>query len=168
MGVRVRPVTESEYPAAGEVCVAAYREDGQLAGDYGSTLADVATRVRHGDVLVALDESDRIIGCVTFVMAGERYAELSAPGEAEFRMLAVDPGAQGQGVGAALVRACIELAESRGLSGLVICVRDWNATAQRLYHRFGFRRVPEKDWSPLPDVELLAMRLDLPVPVSAI
>lgn len=168
MEVRVRAATAAEYPAAGEVCVAAYHEDGQLAGDYENTLRDVASRVRHGDVLVALDESDRIIGCVTFVLAGERYAELSDPGEAEFRMLAVDPSAQGRGVGAALVKACIDLAEARQVSGLVICVRDFNVNAQRLYARFGFRRVPEKDWSPLPGVELLALRLDLPVPVRVI
>jgi ribosomal protein S18 acetylase RimI-like enzyme len=66
------------------------------------------------------------------------------------------------------VKACIDLAEARQVSGLVICVRDFNVNAQRLYARFGFRRVPEKDWSPLPGVELLALRLDLPVPVRVI
>jgi ribosomal protein S18 acetylase RimI-like enzyme len=163
MAVRVRVATELDYPVAGEVCVSAYREDGQLAGDYEMTLRDVASRAEHGRILVAVDESDEVLGCVTFVLAGQRYAELSSPGEAEFRMLAVDPSAQGQGVGGALVQACIDTAEQQELDGLVICVRDFNVNAQRLYARYGFRRVPEKDWSPLPGVELLAMRLDLPV-----
>ena len=166
MGVRVREATISEYSTAGEVCVAAYDADGQLVGGYENTLRDVAARVQHGQVLVAVEDSGRIVGCVTFVLAGQRYAELSGPGEAEFRMLAVDPDAQGRGVGAALVQACIDIAEKKTLSGLVICVRDFNVGAQRLYERFGFRRLPGKDWSPLPGVELLAMRLDLPVPAT--
>lgn len=166
MGVLVRPATEADYTAAGEVCVAAYQADGQLAGGYENTLRDVATRSLHGQVFVAVDESDRVLGSVTFVLAGQRYAELSKPGEAEFRMLAVDPSAQGQGVGAALVQACIDTAIAKDITALVICVRDWNSGAQRLYSRFGFQRVPELDWSPLEDVRLIGMRLDLPVVVA--
>jgi hypothetical protein len=33
--------------------------------------------------------------------------------------------------------------------------------AHRLYERSGFRRVPERDWTPTPEVPLLAFRLDL-------
>ncbi len=166
MTIRVRPAIAAEFASAGAVCVSAYREDGQLVGGYENTLVDVAGRAQHGDVLVAVNDADEIVGCVTFVVAGGRYAELSKPGEAEFRMLAVDPAAQGQGVGGALVRACIDLARSRDLSALVICVRDWNHSAQRLYQRFGFRRVPELDWSPLEGVLLVGMRLDLAVPAA--
>src|SRR6185369_16456080 len=122
MAVRVRVATELDYPVAGEVCVSAYREDGQLAGDYEMTLRDVASRAEHGRILVAVDESDEVLGCVTFVLAGQR--------EAELRMLAVDPSAQGQGVGGALVQACIDTAEQQELDGLVICVRDFNVNAQ--------------------------------------
>ena len=35
------------------------------------------------------------------------------------------------------------------------------ATAHRLYERLGFVRTPERDWSPSPDVDLLAYRLPL-------
>ena len=33
--------------------------------------------------------------------------------------------------------------------------------AQRLYERAGFVREPQRDWSPVPDVHLIAYRLDL-------
>jgi hypothetical protein len=33
--------------------------------------------------------------------------------------------------------------------------------AHRLYHRLGFTRLPERDWSPEPDIELLVYARDL-------
>jgi ribosomal protein S18 acetylase RimI-like enzyme len=169
MAVRVRPAIEAEFEVAGAICVAAYRADGQLppanqatGHDYSITLADVAGRAEHADVLVAVDDADdAVLGCVTFAHPGTRFAELSRPGEAEFRMLGVAPRAQGRGVGAALVQACIDRATDLEFRAIVICVRDFNDTAKRLYSRFGFVRVPELDWMPVPDVKLEALRIDL-------
>jgi hypothetical protein len=33
--------------------------------------------------------------------------------------------------------------------------------AHRLYERLGFTRLPERDWSPLPGVHLMAYGLEL-------
>ena len=33
--------------------------------------------------------------------------------------------------------------------------------AHRLYERFGFTRAPERDWSPVPGVDLIAFALNL-------
>ncbi len=52
---------------------------------------------------------------------------MCAPGEAEFRMLAVDPTAQGRGAGAALVEACVVRAIELGCTAVTICVRDGHA-----------------------------------------
>lgn len=145
--------------------MAAYEADGQLKGEhgYGDVLADVSTRAASGEVLVAVDEvTDAVLGSVTFVLPGTPFAELAGPGEAEFRMLAVDPGAQGRGVGAALAGACVDRAAALGCTAVVICVRAGMAdSAHRLYARLGFVRSPEKDWSPLAGVDLLGLRLDL-------
>jgi ribosomal protein S18 acetylase RimI-like enzyme len=161
--VHVRSATPADYEAIGRLSVAAYEADGQLGAgtDYARVLADVATRAAAGDVLVATGPGDEVLGSVLFVLPGSRYAELSQPGEAEFRMLAVDPAAQGRGVGQALVEACITRARARQASAIVICVRDFSAAAQRLYQRLGFVRRPELDWKPLETVQLLALRLDL-------
>ncbi|MCW3839436.1 GNAT family N-acetyltransferase [Micromonospora yasonensis] len=165
-GPIVRRAEPADHPAVARLTVAAYEADGQLKGEngYGAVLADVATRAETGEVLVAVDEATgAVLGAVTFVLAGTPYAELSGPGEAEFRMLAVDPAAQGRGAGAVLVQACVARATELGCRAVVICVRSgMAASAHRLYARFGFVRVPEKDWSPQPGVELLGLRLELP------
>ncbi|MFD6564300.1 GNAT family N-acetyltransferase [Micromonospora profundi] len=164
-GLRVRPAEASDFPAVARLTVAAYEADGQLKGEhgYGEVLADVATRADSGEVLVAVDEATgAVLGSVTFVLPGTRFAELAGPGEAEFRMLAVDPAAQGRGVGAVLAQACVDRAAELGCTAVLICVRaGMAAPAHRLYERLGFVRVPEKDWSPLPGVDLLGLRLDL-------
>ncbi|WP_018587751.1 GNAT family N-acetyltransferase [Salinispora arenicola] len=165
MSVLIRPVEPADHAAVARLTVAAYEADGQLKGEHGyaDVLADVDSRVAHGEVLVAVDVGTKaVLGSVTFVLPGTRYAELSEAGEAEFRMLAVDPAAQGRGVGAALVEACVTRASELGCSAVVICIRDGLATsAQRLYQRRGFVRAPELDWSPLAGVLLRGLRLSL-------
>ncbi len=163
-GLSVRTAEPADFAAIARLTVAAYRADGQLDGEHGyeRVLADVPSRAAAGALLVAVDAvTGEVLGAVTFVLPGTRYAELSAPGEAEFRMLAVDPAAQGRGVGEALARACVARAIELGCRGVVICARSFATSAQRLYARLGFVRAPELDWSPLPGVELLGLRLDL-------
>ncbi|MEW2472944.1 MULTISPECIES: GNAT family N-acetyltransferase [Micromonospora] len=164
-GPLVRPAVPADYPAVARLTVAAYEADGQLKGEngYADVLADVAGRAAHGEVLVAADPATgQLLGSVTFVLPGSPYAELCGPGEAEFRMLAVDPAAQGRGTGAALVEACVARATELGCTALVICVRDGLAeSAHHLYRRHGFTRTPHLDWTPLPNVHLLALRRPL-------
>ncbi|CCH21135.1 GNAT family N-acetyltransferase [Micromonospora lupini] len=165
-GLLVRLADATDFPAVARLTVAAYEADGQLKGEhgYGAVLADVSTRAASGEVLVAVDEATgAVLGSVTFVLPGTPFAELSGPGEAEFRMLAVDPAAQGRGVGAALAQACVDRAAELGCTAVVICVRAGMAvSAHRLYERLGFVRMPEKDWSPVEGVALLGLRLELP------
>jgi ribosomal protein S18 acetylase RimI-like enzyme len=165
MTVRVRPATPADYPEIARLTVDAYTADGQLTTEaaYAPVLADVAGRADAGELLVAVD-GQRVLGAVLFVHPGGHYAEVSGPGEGEFRMLAVDPAAQGRGAGRALVRACVERAVAVGCHAIVISVRDFARAAQRLYDGAGFTRLPERDWSPAPQVRLLALRLELPNP----
>ncbi|WP_018351396.1 GNAT family N-acetyltransferase [Longispora albida] len=162
----IREAVPAEYERAGQVCVAAYRAAGQVTPEterYATVLADAGTRARECDLLVAAGDDGAILGTVTFCVAGQEYAELAQPGEAEFRMLAVDPAAQGRGVGEALSRACVERARELGCSALVLCTREDAVAgpARRLYARLGFTRTPGLDWEPLPGVELHAWRLEL-------
>jgi ribosomal protein S18 acetylase RimI-like enzyme len=161
--VRVRAARPEDHAAISRISVAAYEADGQLKGEipYAATLADVTSRAAAGEIYVAVDAGEVVLGAVTFVLPGSPYAELSGPGEAEFRMLAVDPVAQGRGVGEALARACVRRAGELGCTAVVICTRDFAAPAHRLYTRLGFVREPERDWSPMPGVRLLALRLKL-------
>jgi GNAT superfamily N-acetyltransferase len=157
--VDVRPATIDELSLVGELCVIAYVAGGHLSpeDDYARTLRDARTRAESAEILVAVRDH-RVVGTVTICPAGSRFAEVGRADESEFRFLAVAPEAWRTGVGEALVGACEERAQQRGLTAHVICVIDKNAAAHRFYDRLGFARLPERDWEPVPGVHLQAYR----------
>jgi len=57
--------------------------------------------------------------------------------------IAVDPDAQGHGVGRALMSAAEESARSRGFTGLHLSVHPSNVGAVEFYERLGWERQPE-------------------------
>jgi GNAT superfamily N-acetyltransferase len=156
--VLIRRARPDEYEQIGELTVRVYLAEGYIrtGSHYLGVLADVAGRAEKAEVMVAVDESDRLLGTVTYAGYGSPYAETAtAPDEAGFRMLVVDPAARGQGVGDALVRWCIERARQDGARVLRLSTQAGMASAARLYLRLGFTRTPDLDWSPEPDVDLL-------------
>ncbi|WP_344050625.1 GNAT family N-acetyltransferase [Streptomyces thermoalcalitolerans] len=169
MDFTIRPVEPGEYDTLGEITAQAYLQDGLL--DFGESdaylgeLRDVAKRAAAAEVLVAVADDNEVLGGVTFVPAGGPLAEISGPGEAEIRMLAVAHAARRRGVGEALVRACLDRA--RAMDGCVRVVLSTQSTmhsAHRIYERLGFVRTPERDWNPLPhidDITLLTYALTL-------
>lgn len=156
-----------EYEAVGELTVQAYRSvalDDFAAADteeYAPELRDVAGRAAAADVLVAL-AGGRLVGSVTYVPdTTGAMAEFDEPGTASIRMLAVDPGAQGAGVGKALTRACIERARAAGRRAVLLHSTEWMTAAHRMYEGLGFRRDTSLDWVVNPNLKLRAYRLDL-------
>ncbi len=165
MSAEVRTAAVHEYGRVAEIMLAAY---GSLPGfhlesSYAEELADVAGRAASTIQLVAVDgTSGAIVGAVTYL--GDRsspYAEPMGPDEAAVRMLAVDPAAQGRGVGAALVQACIDRAREDGRSRLVLHTTEWMKAGQRLYERLGFRRAPERDGVVAGRIHLQGYVLDI-------
>ncbi len=158
----IRNATLDDYPAIGELTVHAYEAHGHLSAEteYRKTLADVAGRASAGEIIVAV-EGDDVLGAVLLVQPGSEFSEMAGSGEAEFRMLAVSPKAQRRGIGERLVSACLERARAAGAHRVVISARDFVEAPLRLYARMGFVRVPERDWSPVPGVQLVALRFDL-------
>ncbi len=161
MAVGVREVRPDEYAALGDLTVAAYLEvGGDDYPDYLEEIRDVATRAAACPTLVAVD-GDRVLGGLTYVPGpGTAYSESEREGDAGFRMLAVDPVAQGRGIGRLLVEASVGRAISEGKARLVLLTTSRMTAAQRLYERLGFRRAPELDWR-VDEVQLLGFALDL-------
>ncbi|MBM6403307.1 GNAT family N-acetyltransferase [Phycicoccus sp. CSK15P-2] len=141
----------------------AYAADGHVTPEhpYAATLLDAAGRARDAVLLVATAGDGRLVGTATFVPPGTPFAELGRDDEAEVRMLAVLPEARGAGVGQLLADECVRRARDAGCSALALSSGTWMVAAHRLYARMGFARTPERDWSPQPDVDLVAYRLDL-------
>jgi ribosomal protein S18 acetylase RimI-like enzyme len=160
----VRPVEASEYEAVGRLTVDVYAAilGDQLGPAYAEELLQVAHRAEHAVVLVAVQPDGGIVGSVTYVPGpGGPYAEFPDGNEAGIRMLAVWPYGQRQGVGTALVEACLALARRDGRERVSLHTTPAMVAAQRFYQRLGFRRAPERDWEPRPGLLLLGYVLEL-------
>jgi ribosomal protein S18 acetylase RimI-like enzyme len=111
-------------------------------------------------VLVAVGHDATILGGVAYVPGPENpMSELERDGEAGIRMLAVDPTAQGLGVGRALTVACLDRARAEGRAGMALYTRPANTAAQLLYDSLGFVRDAERDWEYEAGHWLWAFRL---------
>lgn len=158
--ITVQLATPDQYARVGELTLAAYRalSVDHLFGGYDERILQTETRANGAEVLVAVLD-DRVVGSVTYVGdSASEWSEWTEPGEAQFRLLAVDPSAQGLGVGVALVRACMERARASKHS-IMIHTTPWMQSAQRIYTRFGFVRRPDRDvpyeeWHEDPEWEL--------------
>ncbi|MGY1711022.1 GNAT family N-acetyltransferase [Geodermatophilus sp. SYSU D00758] len=156
----VEPARPEDHPAIAELTVRVYLGDGLAGPQYAEQLADVAGRADRAHLLVARD-GERLVGSVALVLEGDFGEVTESDDEAAFRMLVVDPAARGRGVGERLVTACLDRARAAGKRRMVLSTDVRMAGAHRLYSRLGFTRLPERDWAPLPGVELLVYAREL-------
>ena len=164
MDIITRPALDSELDAAGHLTAESFIGDGHVGREepYASRLRDGRDRAEQAELLVAVDpETGALLGSVTFAGPGTPYASLAREREGEFRMLAVTPAARGRGAGEALVRACLERGRELGLDRMVLSTQTDMVRAHRIYERLGFVRTPERDWSPMPGIELMTYALEL-------
>ena len=155
---RARP---DDFPRIGQLTFDVYVGGGLASPRYGEQLRDVAGRADRAELLVARDDDGRVVGSVALVLAGDFGEITESADEAAFRMLAVDPAVQGRGVGRLLVRTCLDRARAAGKRRMVLSTDRRMTTAQRLYERLGFTRLPERVWRPAPGVDLLVYAIDL-------
>lgn len=162
MPLLLRPAAPQEYDAVGRLTLDAYAANGYLAEDdfYAAHLLDAASRAADAELVVA-ELDGQLAGTVTFCPEGSRFREVGLPGEGEFRMLAVAPGARRRGVARALVGHVVGRSRDLGCDAVVLSSLPVQAEAHALYRSLGFARVPERDWSPAPGVELIGFRLPL-------
>jgi ribosomal protein S18 acetylase RimI-like enzyme len=156
----VEPARPEDWPAIAELTVRVYMAGGLASEGYAPELADVEGRAARSDLLVVRD-GGRVVGSVALVLDGDFGEVLASDDEAGFRMLVVDPAARGRGMGELLVTTCLDRARAAGKRRMVISTAPLMTAAHRLYERLGFTRLPERDWSPVPGVDLLVYALDL-------
>ena len=145
----------------GELCVSAY--DGLLPHDhfYIEVLRDAATRAADAVLLVAVD-GDQLLGTVTFVPEGGPLSEIAdARREPSSGCSRSPPPPRAAGSAPRCCSACSTTAARRAGTAVVCSSQPSMRAAHTIYERLGFERLPERDWSPVPDVDLLAFRVAL-------
>jgi GNAT superfamily N-acetyltransferase len=157
----VEAATPADHERIAELTVGVY-VGGRLASSaYTAELADVAGRAAVAELLVVRDDDGRIVGSVALALDGDFAQVTESDDEAGFRMLVVDPAVRGRGVGAALVEACLARARAAGRRRVVISTGTRMTAAHRLYEHLGFTRLPERDWTPVPGIDLLVYAREL-------
>jgi ribosomal protein S18 acetylase RimI-like enzyme len=157
----VRDARPAELAEIGDLRVAAYEAGGFLedASHYGETLRTLG-RDGSGQILAAVGEpTGQILGTVMLQLWPDAGHVVRGADEAEVRALAVAPEARGRGAGRALLQAVTGRARASGVRHLLLCTQTTMLAAQHLYTEGGFRRLPERDWSPVPGFTLLAYGL---------
>jgi ribosomal protein S18 acetylase RimI-like enzyme len=158
----IRLAVPEEYNALGRLTASAYLADGLVpdGSGYADTLRDAASRAEKAELWVCAGPAG-LLGTVTFCPLGSPYREIGTGSEGEFRMLAVAPEARGLGIGTALVRHCLDRSHDLGFTAVVLSSSKQMTAAHRIYAGLGFTRQPERDWSPVAGVDLLAFGVSL-------
>ena len=163
----IRDARPADGPAIGALTLAAY---GQYAAElpppyweaYRANILGTLADVTPAAQLVA-ERAGRVLGAVLLYPAGvvSRDGAASIVQWPEVRLLAVEPAARGQGVGDALMQACIQRARAVGAEALTLHTAPMMAAAMRLYARLGFEHVPALDFEPAPGLTVRGFRLTL-------
>jgi predicted N-acetyltransferase YhbS len=165
----IRDAAPHERAAAQKLTIAAYAQ-------FEASMEPTAWEGLHAAVLAALDapgpfdhivadQNGTLVGSVMLFPPAASRDTSNAGGRMiwpELRLLAVAPSARGQGVGGALVQACVERARAAGATGLGLYTSDSMRTAMALYERLGFTRVPAYDFHPAGNELVKAFVLELP------
>ncbi|WP_142024365.1 GNAT family N-acetyltransferase [Blastococcus colisei] len=159
--LRIDTASPADYDRIADLTVRTYIDGGLASPGYAAELADVAGRARKAELLVLRGEGDRVVGSVALVLQGDFGEVTESDDDAGVRMLVVDPSAQGRGLGKMLMTECLERSRAAGKRRMVLSTGSRMTAAQRLYERLGFTRVPERDWTPVPGVDLLVYSLYL-------
>jgi ribosomal protein S18 acetylase RimI-like enzyme len=101
------------------------------------TLEQLEEVVSNQTLLLARDEDGRVLGTLTFVLY-----RVSSGVKGRIEDVIVDESARGQGVGEALVREGMRLANEAGVLMLELTSMPYRQAANRLYRRLGFVRKP--------------------------
>lgn len=153
----VRDATLNEFPEIGELMVNVYS---QLEGfptpdeqpDYYEMLANIGhlTENPKTKLLIAISSNGKIGGGVVYFgdmkyygSGGTATRENNASG---FRLLAVDPGTRGKGVGRLLTKACIQMAKKENRNQMIIHSTKAMQIAWKMYENMGFKRSNDLDF----------------------
>jgi len=108
------------------------------------TVEGIKAYIDEGSMYLYREEGN-IVGAMAVTMCqGEDYhaidwaEQVSDDRVAVIHILAVSPDTQGKGIGSAIIREAIRMAESKGMQAIRLDALASNTPAHRLYERLGF------------------------------
>ena len=170
--ISIRLAGNGDVEGARAVLRAAYSEyesffPAENWAPYLKDILDLEGRADASELLVA-ELGDRIVGCVSYFPPGSKasypsdsYSERWPDDWSAIRLLAVDPGARGHGVGRRLTVVCTERAKEARAPAMGLHTTAPMGIARAMYERMGFERAPQYDFRPGPAVLVEAYKLSL-------
>jgi ribosomal protein S18 acetylase RimI-like enzyme len=149
----IRPYAPRDRDAVNAVARAAFAQYSEDYEDWPSFIEGIgrmADLALDADVLVA-EQDGMIVGAVAHVGPGQPRSAIFPPEWSVIRMLVVDPGGRGQGVGRKLVAGCLRLASGAGAPAVGLHTSPIMASALRMYESIGFVR--DRDLPPIRGVQ---------------
>lgn len=163
--LHIRDARADDYEAIRDVTLSAYQEFAVMMQahweDYRQGMLATLANVKPAEQIVA-EEGNTLAGTVLLFPAG---TVLTPPNGVavtltwpEIRLLAVAPAARGHGIGAALVKECMQRARQSGAAAVTLHTTDMMQAAMHMYERMGFVRVPGLDFHPGPEITVKGYR----------
>lgn len=139
----------------------------QALDGYLALVADARARLRDAELFVADDGGD-IIGAAGLYPPHAPSPHRSDVHErpwpddwAILRMLAVDPRRRGEGIARGLTDARVARARALGATAVALHTSPLFEVSRGMYRRRGWRRAPEYDFAPVPEIQVEAYVLTL-------
>ena len=153
----IRNAKPEEFEEIGKLMVQVYSQlegfpNEQEQPNYYKMLANIGelTHKPETELLAAVSSENKIAGAVVYFSDMQYYGsggtatkEQNASG---FRLLAVDPLKQGQGIGKLLVLECIRKAKAKKHNQVIIHTTMAMQTAWKMYENLGFKRSEDLDF----------------------
>lgn len=136
MKLTIERATPADVPQIEKLVEAAYGHYTERIGSPpGPMLDDYAEYVREQDVFVARSQSEAIVGLLVLI-AFDDFMLLDN--------VAVDPSAQGQGIGKRLMDYAEQIARERGFSDIRLYTHESMVENQAIYGHLGYEEFERK------------------------
>lgn len=161
----IRDARPDEYNVIRDLTLASYAQYASIMPHwelYRHVLLSTMNQAQSAERIVAEQNGNLVGSVLLFPATADVYEETDAnKGVPEIRLLAVAPGARGQGVGGALLDECERRARAAGATYLGLHTEDIMDHATRMYKRRGYVHLPELDFRPAPSAWVKGYRRNL-------
>ncbi|WP_177174619.1 GNAT family N-acetyltransferase [Loktanella fryxellensis] len=132
----IRPATALDLPQLENCAARAFSPYIPLIGRKPAPMtADIAAQIAAGEVFVATDADDAVLGYIVFRTASLRM---------DLDTVAVRPDAAGRGLGRRLIAFCEDAARLKGLDSVHLHTNAAMAANVSLYSRLGYMAVARR------------------------